>query len=1220
MAAEEDGDVFEITDFTTASDWERFIARLEEVLHEWKLVNRDPLPNAVKGKFTEGPWEEKSEEILFADFKFLITYTRLKPKGEAESENRSSREREEADDDHPEDEHKTPTVIHDIISTENDFPSRAHCLCRWYGLQEFLVIQPAPNFSIIETESRAMILQSSASIALSNSNCHVPVFVQLQQKWRKLYSGVAVVPGANVQFEMCHLKKLPSKYQHLDGLLDMFKGKLGCEYISMPPVSVSVRFTYILEDWIHCPWPQLPPDFSSFSEGEVGCSELDVLPFGACEDPVSELHLSCTWPYLSADMIVETSGYSDLDPLQAPVWSVRIQMTEDPQCLLGQYLRAFMDLCGRTETTDEILGRALTEGNDASEKEGGDDITNALQRLTEPNLPYHIPSLGSVVSRATTRLKMKPEEAPIPPKLLNKILLHLFPDATGLGGSPSKKGKGQNSQSKETTPMEETPPPQGSPDRVEEVFSEALKQLKSCSPDTLTYRLAVSFAIINHNHGGLRAIAHLWQEFVLEMRYRWENGIPIPGLGTNDYATSSSSHHVPGAPPPNLGSCLLHQKLQMLNCCIERKMKREAAGYGQEGTLLHEASSAVFETDEACGEDRPDNDQAADGPGRRVGSIGSSSDDDDDEDEFFECEEGDDRQQDEADGGSGGEGKRGEWAETSPKHGSSSSTPSTSSSTTKRKLPSEKSVDSSVSEASFKDAVPMKAEGRLAPMKNLRSLSTREPLFIPVTQEPSPMTEDMLEEQAEVLAKLGSTAQGSQLRARMQSACLLSDMESFKAANPGCCLEDFVRWYSPRDYIEDEEEEGEGEERVGVEVEKEGGGGVENPPQDQGEVGGEGGGGERREGGSTCGVSPPPQPQQHPDVAEGGDGDKEPPTTPQPQPTEPAPDQDTGPQFQETPPKGDHLQAQQGTSLHRAQDDCDAGPQSGDTPPKGDHSQSQQGTSPVCSGGEKPRGRLSQRMQIPGNVWVEVWQSARHVPARRQKRLFDDTKEAEKVLHFLSGLRPGELVLHLMPMLVHASVLKLAEKEDPEVPVLRTLTDQVVTRAVKVTRGAPHPPDMKRYEDVVRMIELAETVSSRAQSLKTKFTKDLLEKGKAEEELHKFVSSLLQHPEVEVRGGAYGPAGNAIHRLFSAAQKAALMIMEEDEASPQSERDAMNEQMRPASTIHDFPSPSAREYILRALIPRPAPYSRVLPQRMYCVVVDGDYRLAGAFCSDTTFQ
>ena len=41
----------------------------------------------------------------------------------------------------------------------------------------------------------------------------------------------------------------------------------------------------------------------------------------------------------------------------------------------------------------------------------------------------------------------------------------------------------------------------------------------------------------------------------------------------------------------------------------------------------------------------------------------------------------------------------------------------------------------------------------------------------------------------------------------MQSACLLSDMEAFKAANPGCTLGDFVRWYSPRDWLEEEKDD-----------------------------------------------------------------------------------------------------------------------------------------------------------------------------------------------------------------------------------------------------------------------------------------------------------------------------------------------------------------------------------------------------------------------------
>lgn len=42
----------------------------------------------------------------------------------------------------------------------------------------------------------------------------------------------------------------------------------------------------------------------------------------------------------------------------------------------------------------------------------------------------------------------------------------------------------------------------------------------------------------------------------------------------------------------------------------------------------------------------------------------------------------------------------------------------------------------------------------------------------------------------------------------MMSASLLSDMESFKAANPNGKIEDFIRWYSPRDWIESEQGNG----------------------------------------------------------------------------------------------------------------------------------------------------------------------------------------------------------------------------------------------------------------------------------------------------------------------------------------------------------------------------------------------------------------------------
>ena len=98
-----------------------------------------------------------------------------------------------------------------------------------------------------------------------------------------------------------------------------------------------------------------------------------------------------------------------------------------------------------------------------------------------------------------------------------------------------------------------------------------------------------------------------------------------------------------------------------------------------------------------------------------------------------------------------------------------------------------------------------KPEGRAKKLGKTRLLEHDDFLYIPTCQDPAPMTEDQLAEQAEVMIGLGADAEGSELRARMQSASLLSDMESFKAANPGAVLGDFVRWYSPRDWIDENE-------------------------------------------------------------------------------------------------------------------------------------------------------------------------------------------------------------------------------------------------------------------------------------------------------------------------------------------------------------------------------------------------------------------------------
>uniref|UniRef100_A0A672P1L1 Rab3 GTPase-activating protein catalytic subunit n=1 Tax=Sinocyclocheilus grahami TaxID=75366 RepID=A0A672P1L1_SINGR len=924
MAADSDpeSEVFEITDFTTASEWERFISRVEEVLNDWKLIGSGVGKPLEKGELTSGSWEETTQEISFSDFRFSITHHCLKQES-AENESR----------DEPE-EDACPLAMQDLLCMNNDFPPRAHCLVRWFGVREFVVISPGANCEAVVSESKCNLLLSSVSIALANTGCQVPLLVQIQQNWRKVYAGECQGPGVRSDFEMVHLRKAPGQYTHLSGLLDVFKNKIGCPLTPLPPISISIRFTFVLQDGQQCSWPQQPPDFDALLAGEVGGVEFGKLPFGACEDPIR------------------------INKLSIDVWFVRI----------GQYLKIWNLRVQKNLNIEKIIFKVvqmkflamhITNQTLSFDIFTNSDISQALSKLTEPAaVPIHKLSVSSMMHSARKRIRRnrRAEESPLHNHVLNSILLYLFPDAAL--------------------------------DKADWSEQHLYNQLKSAPSDSLTYRLALCVCMVNFHHGGVRAVAHLWQEFVLEMRYRWENNCLIYGLAS-------------GA--PDLRCCLLHQKLQMLNCCIERKRARDD---GRKSGASDAARSL---------------------PGPAEVSPGKSWDSwSDSEEEFFEC------------------------------------------------LSDTEEMKETESEK--KTASKSKAEGRLQPHGKRTLLNSAEPLYIPVTQEPAPMTEDLLEEQSEVLAKLGTSAEGAHLRARMQSASdsnlkLSIDIFIISAANPGCCLEDFVRWYSPRDYVEEE-----GEDEAGQTV---------------------------------------------------------------------------------------------------------------------------------------IRGDLSARMKIPGNMWVEAWETAKATPARRQKRLFDDTKEAEKVLHYLSQQKASDLTRHLMPCVLHAALLKIKEEEVTEdIASVRKALQQVTAHTSKLLR---HPnPDFKKLEDVIVQMSAVEAVIACARSLKAKFGITGGQREDDTDELERFVSCLLEEPEVSVVGAGRGPAGNIIHKLFVSSQRAALLAPLEDEAGRSGGTDDRK-------AVPDFPPPAGREVLLRTCVPRPAPYSKALPQRLFCVLTRDEFRLAGVFSSDTSF-
>lgn len=142
-----------------------------------------------------------------------------------------------------------------------------------------------------------------------------------------------------------------------------------------------------------------------------------------------------------------------------------------------------------------------------------------------------------------------------------------------------------------------------------------LNLMKSSSNDNsgLLNRLAVCLCVVTYL-AGTRALAQVWKEFLLEMRFRYDNSVLIPDLiGQFKSSKSSKSTARQDEPDklvlPDLSKCLLHQKLQMLNCCIRKRLDRQKM----------ESNSSGFK--------------------QMIESQNNCNEEEDGDDEFFDCED-----------------------------------------------------------------------------------------------------------------------------------------------------------------------------------------------------------------------------------------------------------------------------------------------------------------------------------------------------------------------------------------------------------------------------------------------------------------------------------------------------------------------------------------------------------------------------------------------------
>ena len=254
---------FEIRDFSVASPWEELISTVEEAVRAW----------------LRGAPDSCGFQQLRHGRRDLLLSCHGEPHEQSAPPDgalpRFMREMLDADADFRAGE-----------SFSKDAVERLH---RWFGLQTFVLLQPATPESLDASEMA--LLQGTLNVALLNCGCAMPGFVSHEPArggfcGRASGDGGAARASLGCRFDVDCFAPVPAHVQELDGLLRLFRDKVcggDASPLPMGAVAISARHTLLLPRWPE--WRPL----------RLGVAPLH-LAAGSAADPLPSLVLGCTWP------------------------------------------------------------------------------------------------------------------------------------------------------------------------------------------------------------------------------------------------------------------------------------------------------------------------------------------------------------------------------------------------------------------------------------------------------------------------------------------------------------------------------------------------------------------------------------------------------------------------------------------------------------------------------------------------------------------------------------------------------------------------------------------------------------------------------------------------------------------------------------------------------------------------------------------------------------
>lgn len=626
-------DADELIDFTCASPWERLALDIELELRAWGLHD---------GQQPSDDKESKNSSSLDN-----LSSTALNPKPVTCSL-------------------VTIGEKHLFLELRSAIPSSsldAPPLERLLGVNKcVLLTADTPDGIAADDASDAAALLSAMAVAASACSCSVPMIVPVGRpsSWR--FIGRQLYPQ-HMRFSCDYTHQISSDYTHLAGLLRLFRNKrTAAKRLTPPPMHDAIIAAKFIYDWIDFSFKLAPIPGSFASDRRLSAIQADSI---AEADPIRRIQVTAIWDDFPATSLQQNAALAGMPASTASrlrlapsndllgviassqIPSSRIPLTTPAFALLrlaqsSTNARDSRNPAAPLSVVDVrksyLLRDAISRDGDSAVDIGSDGLS--LPRTANAPDPSALDSFFSDVAEYVAAAAV--QDAQIDEQFVTSAVAALFEMNLGRGI------------------MADVVDALG-PNAAETTVLEKLARLIAASET-------------------LNAAQKLWNLFLDGVEVHWEQewivcGVPFSAENGPDHDAS-----------------LVMQKLQMMNCCVERRRREAGSAFG------------------------PAQEDSCDGQGRKSLLKG------------------------------------------------------------------------------------MVLVGESDSSRDLTGASNC--AWEPYVQPGPLMTRDMVEEELQrMVLRAESTERNDELEARRQSLTLRSDMMAFKAANPTAGMADFVRWFSPADWV-----------------------------------------------------------------------------------------------------------------------------------------------------------------------------------------------------------------------------------------------------------------------------------------------------------------------------------------------------------------------------------------------------------------------------------